>query len=101
MSLEQRCALLNDQTIGLQSAVSELTSRNMDLLKSVTSGENQQRTVEEDRDQFKRKALEEEALIANITAEKDEIERAKTDLNTKAAELANAQAKALDSKAAR
>merc|ERR1719271_467938 len=43
----------------------------------------------------------EKEIRSQMRTEKDEIERAKTDLNTKAAELANAQAKALDSKAAR
>jgi len=81
-------------------------------------------------DHFKRKAQEEDLLMANITAEhdklksnmqrmeegidkkekeirskmrneKDELERAKTDLNAKAAELSAVQAKGLDAKAAR
>jgi uncharacterized protein YdcH (DUF465 family) len=130
VGLEQRCKILNDQTLGLQSAVKELTSRNMDLMKTVLSGESQQREVEEDRDQFKRKAQEEDAQLASIMAEheklksniqrleagidkrekeirsnlrteKDELERAKTDLNAKAAELQAAQSKSLDAKAAR
>jgi len=129
MSLEQRCKVLNDQTIGLQSAVAELTTRNADLQETTLHGEDRQHKVEADRDQFKRKAQEEDALLADINAEhekltaamnkmrdgidrkeqeirsqmrteKDELERAKTKLNAKAAELQAAPHKALDTKGA-
>ena len=43
--------MLNDQTIGLQSAVAELTTRNADLQETTLHGEDRQHKVEADRDQ--------------------------------------------------